>query len=41
MARGRISSAILDQGTKKPKPVWPEYWKQDELEKVTSNTARC
>jgi predicted phage terminase large subunit-like protein len=25
--------AIMDQGTK-PKPVWPEYWKLDELEKV-------
>ena len=26
--------AILDHGTKKAKPVWPEYWKLDELEKV-------
>jgi len=26
--------AIMDQGTKKAKPVWPEYWKLDELEKV-------
>jgi hypothetical protein len=26
--------AIMDHGTKKPKPVWPEYWKLDELEKV-------
>ena len=25
--------AIMDQGTT-PKPVWPEYWKLDELEKV-------
>jgi len=25
--------AIMDQGSK-PKPVWPEYWKLDELEKV-------
>ena len=25
--------AIMDHGTK-PKPVWPEYWKLDELEKV-------
>ena len=26
--------AILDHGTSKAKPVWPEYWKMDELEKV-------
>ena len=26
--------AIMDHGTKKAKPVWPEYWKLDELEKV-------
>ena len=26
--------AILDHGSKKAKPVWPEYWKLDELEKV-------
>ena len=26
--------AILDHGPKKQKPVWPEYWKLDELEKV-------
>ena len=26
--------AILDHGTSKAKPVWPEYWKLDELEKV-------
>ncbi len=32
--------AIMDHGSK-PKPVWPEYWKLDELEKVTSNSARC
>jgi len=25
--------AIMDQGSK-PKPVWPEYWKLEELEKV-------
>jgi hypothetical protein len=25
--------AIMDHGTR-PKPVWPEYWKLDELEKV-------
>jgi len=25
--------AIMDQGTK-PKPVWPQYWKLEELEKV-------
>ena len=25
--------AIMDHGSK-PKPVWPEYWKLDELEKV-------
>ena len=33
MARGRISS---DHGPRinKAKPVWPEYWKLDELEKV-------
>ena len=28
--------ALLDQG-----PVWPEYWKQDELRKSKSNTTRC
>jgi predicted phage terminase large subunit-like protein len=26
--------AILDHGPKEGKPVWPEYWKIDELEKV-------
>ncbi len=26
--------AIMDHGTKEAKPVWPEYWKLDELEKV-------
>jgi predicted phage terminase large subunit-like protein len=26
--------AIMDQGSEKAKPVWPEYWKLDELEKV-------
>ena len=26
--------AILDHGSSKAKPVWPEYWKLDELEKV-------
>jgi predicted phage terminase large subunit-like protein len=26
--------AIMDHGSKKAKPVWPEYWKLDELEKV-------
>jgi len=26
--------AIMDQGSDKAKPVWPEYWKLDELEKV-------
>ena len=26
--------AILDHGSKKAAPVWPEYWKLDELEKV-------
>ena len=26
--------AILDHGSKGAKPVWPEYWKLDELEKV-------
>ena len=26
--------AFLDSGTKKERPVWPEYWKMDELEKV-------
>ena len=26
--------AIMDQGSSKAKPVWPEYWKLDELEKV-------
>ena len=26
--------AIMDQGTEKAKPVWPQYWKLDELEKV-------
>ena len=32
--------AIMDHGSK-PKPVWPEYWKLDELGKSTSNIARC
>jgi predicted phage terminase large subunit-like protein len=26
--------AIMDHGSEKAKPVWPEYWKLDELEKV-------
>ena len=26
--------AIMDHGTDKAEPVWPEYWKLDELEKV-------
>ena len=26
--------AIMDHGTEKAEPVWPEYWKMDELEKV-------
>ena len=26
--------AIMDHGSKDAKPVWPEYWKLDELEKV-------
>jgi predicted phage terminase large subunit-like protein len=26
--------AIMDHGSSKAKPVWPEYWKLDELEKV-------
>ena len=26
--------AILDHGTSSAKPVWPEYWKLDEIEKV-------
>src|SRR6056300_632733 len=26
--------AILDHGSKEARPVWPEYWKLDELEKV-------
>jgi predicted phage terminase large subunit-like protein len=26
--------AIMDHGTKEAQPVWPEYWKMDELEKV-------
>ena len=26
--------AIMDHGTNKAEPVWPEYWKIDELEKV-------
>jgi len=26
--------AIMDHGPGKEKPVWPEYWKMDELEKV-------
>ena len=33
MARGRISSNHGPR-IKEPKPVWPEYWKLDELEKV-------
>ena len=32
--------AIMDHGSK-PKPVWPEYWKLDELEKGTSNITSC
>jgi hypothetical protein len=30
--------AILDHGTSKAKPVWPEYWKLDELREGASNT---
>jgi len=26
--------ALMDHGTKKERPVWPEYWKMEELEKV-------
>ncbi len=26
--------AIMDHGTTEAQPVWPEYWKMDELEKV-------
>ena len=26
--------AIMDHGSKNAQPVWPEYWKLDELEKV-------
>ena len=26
--------AIMEHGSRKAKPVWPEYWKLDELEKV-------
>ena len=26
--------AIMDHESEDPKPVWPEYWKMDELEKV-------
>ena len=26
--------AIMDHGSKEAKPVWPEYWKLEELEKV-------
>jgi len=26
--------AILDHGSRNPVPVWPEYWKLEELEKV-------
>jgi len=26
--------AIMDHGSRNAKPVWPEYWKLDELEKV-------
>ena len=29
--------AILDHGTSKAKPVWPEYWKLDELESVKAS----
>ena len=32
--------AIMDHGSK-PKPVWPEYWKLDELEKGASNITSC
>jgi len=31
--------AIMDHGSKDAKPVWPEYWKLDELEKCPSNTS--
>ena len=31
--------AIMDHGTEKAKPVWPEYWKLEELRESTSNTA--
>jgi len=23
--------ALLDHGTKKERPVWPEYWKMEEV----------
>ena len=32
--------AIMDHGSK-PKPVWPEYWKLDELEKVQATSTSC
>ena len=31
--------AIMDHGSSNAKPVWPEYWKLDELEKVQNSTA--
>ena len=31
--------AIMDHGSKAKPPVWPEYWKLEELEKGSSNTA--
>ena len=35
--------AIMDHGSKDAQPVWPEYWKLDELEKVqaTLPTGKC
>ena len=33
--------AIMDQGKDKAKPVWPEYWKLEELRKSKSNTTNC
>ena len=33
--------AIMDQGSKIAKPVWPEYWKLDELGKSKSNPTCC
>jgi hypothetical protein len=33
--------AIMDHGSKKAKPVWPEYWKLDELRRSKQHCPRA